>query len=59
MQTTLVLTFVQDVTRTFIESLTQDQIRPGCLHIELRRSYAQHMLFHTNALRKLRVLTLR
>lgn len=45
MQTTLVLTFVQDVTRTFIESLTQDQIRPGCLHIELRRSYTQHPLF--------------
>ena len=45
MQTTLVLTFAQDVARSFVESLTQDQIRPGCLHIELRRSYAQHPLF--------------
>lgn len=47
MQTTLVLTFMQDVTRTFVESLTQDQVRPSCLHIELRRSYAQHPLFHS------------
>lgn len=45
MQTTLVLTFTQDVTHTFVESLTQDQVRPSCLHIELRRSYAQHPLF--------------
>ena len=45
MQTTLVLTFMQDVTHTFVESLTQDQVRPSCLHIELRRSYAQHPLF--------------
>lgn len=45
MQTTLVLTFAQDVVRSFVESLTQDQVRPSCLHIELRRSYAQHPLF--------------
>lgn len=45
MQTTLVLTFTQDVTHTFVESLTQDRVRPSCLHIELRRSYAQHPLF--------------
>ena len=47
MQTTLVLTFAQDVTHSFVESLTQDQTRPSCLHIELRRSYAQHPLFHS------------
>ena len=47
MQTTLVLTFMQDVTHTFIESLTRDQFRPSCLHIELRQSYAQHPLFHS------------
>lgn len=47
MQTTLVLTFTQDVTHAFVESLTQDQVRPSCLHIELRRSYAQHPLFDT------------
>lgn len=47
MQTTLVLTFTQDVVRSFLESLTQDQVRPSCLHIELRRSYAQHPLFHS------------
>lgn len=45
MQTTLVLTFMQDVTRAFVESLTRDQVRPSCLHIELRRSYVQHPLF--------------
>lgn len=45
MQTTLVLTFTQDVTHAFVESLTQDQVRPSCLHIELRRSYARHPLF--------------
>ena len=45
MQTTLVLTFTQNVTHAFVESLTQDQVRPSCLHIELRRSYAQHPLF--------------
>ena len=45
MQTTLILTFTQDVVRSFIESLTRDQVRPSCLHIELRRSYAQHPLF--------------
>lgn len=47
MQTTLVLTFAQDVVHAFVESLTQDQVRPSCLHIELRRSYAQHPLFQT------------
>lgn len=47
MQTTLVLTFTQDVVRSFVESLTQDQVRPSCLHIELRRSYTQHPLFHS------------
>lgn len=45
MQTTLVLTFTQDVTHAFVESLMQDQTRPSCLHIELRRSYAEHPLF--------------
>lgn len=45
MQTTLVLTFMQDVTHTFVDLLTHDQTRPSCLHIELRRSYAQHPLF--------------
>lgn len=45
MQTTLVLTFMQDVTRAFVDLLTHDQTRPSCLHIELRRSYAQHPLF--------------
>lgn len=47
MQTTLVLTFTQDVVRSFVELLTQDQVRPSCLHIELRQSYAQHPLFHS------------
>ena len=45
MQTNLVLTFTQDMTRTFVDLLTHDQAHPSCLHIELRRSYAQHPLF--------------
>lgn len=47
MQTTLGLTFAQDVACTFVELLTQDRTRPSCLHIELRRSYARHPLFHS------------
>lgn len=47
MQTTLVLTFKQDVVHAFVDSLTQDQARPSCLHIELRRSYVQHPLFQS------------